>query len=118
MNSTSEQTINLAHKLYIVSTGGNGFAFTKIPNPFVVVNGLPNADNDLVTFGAKHILVFNQPPAQAFLYIHALCLDFVFKEFTFLFNSIIWFRLKIIQKSNSQVSLKVFDLLFDHQENY
>jgi phospholipase/lecithinase/hemolysin len=93
-----------------VSAGGNDFVFSKIPNPFAVVNGLSNAINDLVAFGAKHILVFNQPPAQAFPYTHALGLDLIFEGLTFLFNSSLSLRLKIIQKSNSQVSLKVFNL--------
>jgi outer membrane lipase/esterase len=110
INSTREQTIDFAHTLYIVSAGGNDFVFSKVPNPFAVVNGLSNAVNDLIAFGAKHILVFNQPPAQVFPYTHALGLDFVFKALTFLFNSILSLRLEIIQKSNSQVSLQVFDL--------
>jgi len=110
INSTREQTIDFAHTLYIVSAGGNDFVFSKVPNPFAVVNGLSNAINDLVAFGAKHILVFNQPPAQAFPYTHALGLDFIFEGLTLLFNSILSLRLKIIQKSNAQVSLKLFNL--------
>ncbi|CAF3782309.1 unnamed protein product [Rotaria sp. Silwood1] len=110
INSTREQTIDFAHTLYIVSGGGNDFVFSKIPNPFAVVNGLANAVDDLVDFGAKHILVFNQSPAQAFPYIHALGIDFIFKQLTFLFNSTLSLRLKIIQKSNPEVSLKVFNL--------
>lgn len=110
INSTREETIDFAHTLYIVSGGGNDFVFSKIPNPFAVVNGLSNAINDLIAFGAKHILVFNQSPAQAFPYIHALGFDFAFKQFTLLFNSILLHEVKLIQKKNSQISLKVFNL--------
>lgn len=110
INSTKEQPIDFAHTLYIVSAGGNDFVFSKIPNPFVIVRGLSNAVNDLIAFGAQHILVFNQPPAQAFPYTHALGLDFLFKELTHVFNTMLTVRLKMIQKGNPQVSLKVFDL--------
>ncbi|CAF2625583.1 unnamed protein product [Rotaria sp. Silwood2] len=110
INSAKERTIDFVHTLYIVSGGGNDFVFSKIPNPFVVVNGLSNAIDDLIAFGAQHILVFNQPPAQAFPYIHALGLDFVFKNLTLLFNTILSLRLKRTQKDNSQVSLTVFNI--------
>ena len=110
INSTTEQTIDFAHTLYVVSAGANDFVFSKIPNPFTVVNGLSRAVNDLVAFGAQHILVFNQPPIQRYPYIRAIGFDFAVKKFTLLFNSILLRRLKILQKSHSQVSLNVFNL--------
>lgn len=110
INDSQEETIDAAHTLYIVSGGGNDFVFSKIPNPFVVVNGLLNAVDDLINFGAKHILVFNQPPAETFPYARALHLDFIFKQLTIVFNKILSIRIQKMQKNNSHVSLNIFDL--------
>ena len=110
--SQEKETIDFTHTLYIVSGGGNDFVFSKIPDPFAVVDGLLNAVNDLINFGAKHILVFNQPPGETFPYARALHLDFIFKPLTAIFNKILSIRLQKVQKSNSHVSLHLFNLYF------
>ncbi|CAF1334765.1 unnamed protein product [Adineta ricciae] len=110
LDSTKEQDIDFGKTLYIISAGGNDLVYSKVLNPFAIVNRLSNAVNDLIACGAKHILIFNQPPAETYPYVQALSYKFVVKQFTILFNSILSFRLKQIQKSNSHISLKLFNL--------
>jgi thermolabile hemolysin len=109
LKNTNKITMAYARPLYIIWAGGNDFVFNNTLKPERIVTSLMNAVQDLLTVGAKNVLVFNQPPIQAFPYISVFKQTEFFTGLTLQGNKAIEASLKALQKKNTKTSIHMFD---------
>ncbi|CAF0918859.1 unnamed protein product [Adineta ricciae] len=64
-NATNLTQVNFNRTLYVIWAGVNDYYFNNYLLPYAVVSSLMQSVNDLIQLGAKHFLIFNQPPLQA-----------------------------------------------------
>jgi phospholipase/lecithinase/hemolysin len=109
-NGTRWNKINFARTLYILWAGGNDLIDKPTLTPPQIVTSLLNGVNDLLAIGAKHILVFNAVPAQSIPVTQGLAPPATLAYLTSVFNSALTAELGIIQQSNTEASLNIFNI--------
>ena len=103
--------INFQRTLYVLWGGGNDFLENRTLSPPAIVGSLMNSVNDLLTAGAKNILVFNQLPSQytplsASLGAPPGALAYLVS----VFNTALTGALAPIRVANPQATLSIFDV--------
>jgi phospholipase/lecithinase/hemolysin len=69
-----------------------------------------NGVRDLLTMGAKNVLIFNQLPAQAFPYFNQLNQTTFFTAITVQANSVLQISIDAIQKNYTNTSIQIFNI--------
>ncbi|CAF1021106.1 unnamed protein product [Adineta steineri] len=110
LNNTRRNTINVHQTMYIIWAGLNDYYFNQTINPSTIATSLLNVIKDLVTMGAMHILVFNQPPLQSYPFIHIMDQNLYFTAFTIQLNANLSMGVTKFRHDNPKISLNVFDL--------
>lgn len=104
------KTVDLSRTLFIVWAGGNDFNQNATIPPSMVINSLMNSIKDLLSFGAKKLLVFNQPPINAFPYVRRLGLDAYFTYLTKQINDVLTQKLTQLQANHSDACIYMYDV--------
>ena len=110
LENHAEKTIQFSHTLHIVWAGGNDFVFNNSIQPQMIANSLINCLRDLIVAGAKHLLVFNQPPVQYFPYLNQLGQRALFAQLTTVANDATVAGLTKLKQNNTDVSINLFDV--------
>ena len=106
----AEAIIGHPRTLHVVWVGGNDFVFNHSAQPQMIANSLINCLKDLIAAGAKHLLLFNQPPYQAFPYLNGLGQDALFTQLIQVGNGAIVAGLTSLKQNNTDVSINLFDV--------
>ena len=106
----SRETIGQYRTLHVVWAGANDFIYNNSVTPQMIANSLINCFKDLIAAGAKHLLMFNQPPAQLFPYVNQLGQDAFFAQLSNVGNAAIIAGLTELKQNNTDVSIDLFDL--------
>lgn len=104
------KTVDLSRTLFIVWAGGNDFNNNATVPPVMVVNSLLNSIKDLLAFGAKKLLIFNQPPINAFPYVRRLGQDAYFTYLTKQINDALTQKLTQLQTNHSNAWIYMYDV--------
>ena len=110
LENHAEKTIPFSQTLHIVWAGGNDFVFNNSIPPQMIANSLINCLRDLIAAGAKHLLMFNQPPVQYFPYLNQLGQSALFTQLTKVANDATIAGLTILKQNNTDVSINLFDV--------
>ncbi|CAF3984650.1 unnamed protein product [Adineta steineri] len=110
LNDIRRSTINVHQTIYIIWAGLNDYYFNQTISPSTIATSLLNVIKDLVTMGAMHILVFNQPPLQSYPFIHIMDQNLNFTAFTIQLNANLSAGVATIRHDNPKISLNIFDL--------
>ena len=102
--------IDFSRTLYIFFGGGNDFIFNNTLLPPTIVASLLNGPKYLLSLGAQHIMVFDQPPVQKFPYTRSYNNEALFTQLTAAANFALTSYLKPIQASYPQASLNIFNI--------
>jgi phospholipase/lecithinase/hemolysin len=62
INSTINTTINFDLTLYVIWVGINNYYFNQTVTPLQTVQSIINCSNALILFGARNLVVINEPP--------------------------------------------------------
>lgn len=109
-NTTVLNTINFDHTIYIVWAGSNDYFFNLTLSPSQVVASLMHGINDLIRLGAKHILIVNQPPLEAYPAVAAFNMNAFLNLLTLAHNGNLSNSIQSLQSNFPQVSLKLLDV--------
>ncbi|CAF3303004.1 unnamed protein product [Rotaria socialis] len=69
VKETNTVTLNFVRTLYVIWGGANDYYFNKTISPSVVAANILNGVKDLLTIGAKHILIMNHLPVQVMPFV-------------------------------------------------
>ena len=110
LNTTAVSKINFATTLYIFWAGGNDLLFKPTLVPPQIVSSLLNSVNYLLGIGAKHVLIFNQMPAQYIPAALGLTSAANLAQLTAWSNIVLNTSVSTMQQTYSQAVIKVFDI--------
>ncbi|CAF3421414.1 unnamed protein product [Rotaria socialis] len=110
MDSMNTSDIDFYHTLYVVWAGGNDYLGNRTLSPLKIVNSLSNASEALIMFGAKHLVLVNQPPLQIIPYFQTFNSNISLSNLTNQYNDHLLTNIRKLQGINTVMSLKVFDL--------
>lgn len=102
--------IEFHQTLYAVWAGGNDYLANKTLDPIRIVDSLLNVVNDLISFGARHVIVFNLPPSQIVPYFQSFQSPSTFMNLTRHYNEYLLQKISKLQEDNPGRFLTVFDL--------
>ena len=101
--------LNITEPLYVIWVGFNDFYRYRTTTPKVIVKGIMKGVEDLLNAGAINLLIFNQPPLQAFpCYQHNNRAEF-YAEMTTLFNVEYSRPLAALKKKYPNAALHLFN---------
>ena len=103
------KTVDLSRTLFIVWAGGNDLNNDPLASPSLVVNSLMKSIKDLISFGAKKLLIFNQPPINALPYVRRFGFDAYFIYLTKEMNDALIKKLSRLQANHSDASIYMYD---------
>ncbi|CAF4162295.1 unnamed protein product, partial [Adineta steineri] len=86
-NDTLNTTINFNRTMYILWAGGNDFIANSSITVSSLTNSFMNSVRDLLKFGAKNILIFNQAPIQVYPYFSRQNLSATYTALTLQINN-------------------------------
>ncbi|CAF3966790.1 unnamed protein product [Rotaria sordida] len=109
-NITDFNKINFNRIIYIIWAGENDYFFNITLSASSVVKSLINGINDLIQIGAKHFLVVNQSPIQAYPAAQALNIPDYLKTLTFDHNNNLSNSIQLLQSNYSNITFKLFDV--------
>lgn len=109
-NQMRDKHIDFNRTLFAIWAGLNDFYFDETLSPLTISTSLLNSTNDLLTFGVRHLLVFNQPPFQSYPFISLRNQSFHFDSFTNQLNAHLSAGLSALRPLHPQSSLIFFDL--------
>jgi phospholipase/lecithinase/hemolysin len=111
LNDTLETLLRFLDPVYFIWGGGDDFILDPNISPLVVVNSLLDSVRDLLAIGAKNIIVFNSPPAQALPYNSILNQTLKYTLLTEYINTEIYTNLQALQANYTLTSkIHLFDL--------
>ncbi|UJR17349.1 hypothetical protein I4U23_004244 [Adineta vaga] len=111
-NERGSSKLDPARTLYILWITGNDFFFNSslAAAPEKVINSLLNSVKDLISFGAKNILLFNLFPGQYIPAAIAMYPAQLLSQVTAFFNAKLNVLVKEIQNLNPQINLDMFNI--------
>ncbi|CAF1224643.1 unnamed protein product [Rotaria sordida] len=109
-NITDFNKISFNRTIYIIWAGGNDYSFNISLSPSSVVKSLINGINDLMQIGAKHFLIVNQPPIQAYPAASGLNMSDYLTKVTLEHNTNLSNSIQLLQSNYSNISFKLFDV--------
>lgn len=104
------EKVNFNLILYVIWAGGNNYIYNPNGSSYNITKSLLNATNDLISLGAKHIVLFNQVPLGAVPYFRTLGSSSALNYLVTQFNSNFSAEISILQNKNKDKTLEVFDL--------
>ncbi|UJR13476.1 hypothetical protein I4U23_000490 [Adineta vaga] len=105
-NLTDLTKINFNRTLYVIWAGSNDYFFNINLSPYIVVNSLTNSIDDLIQIGAKHFLIFNEPPFEVYPYVMMLNMSIYMKALTLAHNNNLS---NIIQSTYRNITCHFYD---------
>ncbi|CAF0721644.1 unnamed protein product [Adineta steineri] len=109
-NDTLNTTINFNRTMYILWAGGNDFIANSSITVSSLTNSFMNSVRDLLKFGAKNILIFNQAPIQVYPYFSRQNLSATYTALTLQINNALQASLNSTRNNYTNVSIQTFDL--------
>ncbi|CAF1202629.1 unnamed protein product [Rotaria sp. Silwood1] len=110
INTTNLTQVNFHRIIYIIWAGANDYFYNITLPASIVVKSLINGINDLIQIGAKHILIVNQPPLQAYPVTAILNMSNYLNNLTLDHNSNLYNSIQLLQSNYSNISFKLFDI--------
>ncbi|CAF1276330.1 unnamed protein product [Rotaria sordida] len=109
-NTIDLRKINFHRTIYIIWVGENDYQLNLALSPSAVVKSLINGINDLIEIGAKHFLIVNQSPLQAYPANQALNIPDYLKKLTLKHNHNLSNSIRLLQLIFPKISFKLFDV--------
>ncbi|CAF4528196.1 unnamed protein product [Rotaria sp. Silwood2] len=123
-NETNITTLNSIRTLYVIWVGGNDYYFNKTISPSRVTASVLNGVQDLVKFGAKHILIMNQSPTQIMPFVQTQEQFVYYRDRTIYHSNNLSIGITNLDYNHKQVALYLFDVyslilkIITNHENY
>lgn len=108
--SIQSNTINFDRTVYIIWAGGNNFLRNPTAGVSTITQSISNTTGELIVLGAKHIIIFNQPPLQAVPYVQLIAGGMNLAQLTSEYNANLSQNIAVLQQNNRERDLQVFDL--------
>ena len=108
--SIQSNTINFDRTLYVIWAGGNNFLRNLTAGVSTITRSISNTTRELIVLGAKHIIIFNQPPLQAVPYVQLIAGGMNLAQLTSEYNTNLSQNIYVLQQNNRERDLQVFDL--------
>ena len=109
LSSVRQNNLDITQPLYIIWIGFNDYYRYRSGDPKQIVKSIMNAVNDLLTAGAMNVLVFNEPPLQAFPCYRYINRSVFYTRITSLFNEEFPTSLTLLQKTYPNASIHLFN---------
>ena len=101
---------NFDRTLYVIWIGGNNFLRNQTASLLGVSQSISNATRDVISFGGKNIVIFNQPPLQLVPLIRPNAVLLNAAQLTSDYNGNLSGNIAALQQSNTDRNLQIFDL--------
>ena len=108
--SIQSNTTNFDRILYVIWAGGNNFLRNPTAGVSTITRSISNTTGELIVLGAKHIIIFNQPPLQAVPYVQLIPGGMNLAQLTTEYNVNLSQNIAVLQQNNRERVLQVFDL--------
>ncbi|CAF3114343.1 unnamed protein product [Rotaria sp. Silwood2] len=111
-NNIHSRKINYHRTLYVIWIGQNDYYFdlALALAPSIVVQSIINGINDLIKIGAKHILIINLLPFEAYSALAVFYVPDLLKKLTLDHNNNLLNSVRLLQAKHSKISFEIFDL--------
>ncbi|CAF3603172.1 unnamed protein product [Adineta steineri] len=109
-NATNISMIDFDRTIYIIWVGGNDYFFNIYLRPSAVVNSLMNGIHDLSQIGAKHFLIVNQSPIQAYPSAISFNMNSYMNALTLAHNHNLSNSIESFQMKYLRISMYLFDV--------
>ncbi|CAF3908135.1 unnamed protein product [Rotaria sp. Silwood1] len=110
INTADLSQVNFHRTIFIIWAGQNDYQFNITLPASIVVKSLINGINDLIQIGAKHILIVNLPPFEAYPATFRLSIRYYLKKLTLEHNRKLSISIRLLQWIFPDISFTLFDI--------